>query len=126
MAQNQLRILTDEHIAKAIVQQLRNKGVDVDRVEDTVGKGTLDPAILEYAYDNGCTFLTHDEAIVGHTTNRLNSGKNHNGVFIAPNHLRGTKGIGPIVKYVTEWHEMIVGGAATLQGDVYNQVNYVI
>jgi hypothetical protein len=125
MAQNQFRILTDEHIAGAIVQQLRNNGVDVARVEDTIGKGTPDPDVLEYAYQHGYTFLTHDEAIVAHTTSRLNSGKSHAGVFIAPNHLRGKKGIGPVVEYVTEWHEVIAAGAATLQDEVYNQVNYV-
>jgi hypothetical protein len=125
MAQNQFKILTDEHIAGGVVQQLRKNGVMVERVEDTVGKGTPDPDVLEYANQHGYTLLTHDESIVAHITNRLNSGSNHCGVFIAPNQFRGSKGIGRIVDYVTEWHELIIGGAASLQNDVYNQVNYV-
>ena len=123
MVQSQFRILTDEHIASGVVQQLRKNGVKVERVEDTVGKGTPDPDVLEYAYQHGYTLLTHDEALVGHTTNRLDSGKSHCGVFIAGDHLKGSNGIGRIVGEIVFWHTATQDGAANLQNDVYNQVN---
>jgi hypothetical protein len=125
MAQQRFMIITDEQIAMAVVIQLRKQGVFVERVEDTVGKGTPDPEILEYAFAKGYTLLTHDERIVGHVTDRLDAGNNHAGVFIAPNHLRGSKGIGSLVAEMAFWHEAITSGAATLQDDVYNQIKYI-
>jgi predicted nuclease of predicted toxin-antitoxin system len=125
MAQQRFMILTDEQVAKAIVTQLRNHGVVVERVEDTVGKGTLDPELLEYAYTNGYTLLTHDERIVGHITARLETGKEHAGVFIALHHLRNSKGVGQIIEEIVFWHQAVQAGAATLQNDVYNQIRYI-
>jgi hypothetical protein len=125
MAQNQFRILTDEHIVGAIVQQLRHNGVDVARVEDTIGKGTPDPDMIQYAHENGYCLLTHDEQILGHVKNRTNEGLEHSGLFVAGNHLHGNKGIGRIVEEITFWHNAIINNAANVEDDVYNQVNYI-
>jgi len=125
MAQNQFMILTDEHIAGGVVQQLRKNGVKVERVEDTVGKGTPDPDVLEYAHQNGYTLLTHDERITNHVKSRTDAGLHYNGVFIAGDHLKGTKGIGRIVSEIVFWHTAILNGAANIEVDVYNQVNYI-
>jgi hypothetical protein len=84
MAQR-FKILTDEHIAKAVVTQLRKNSVFVEHVEDTIGKGTLDPDILEYAHTHGFTLLTHDERIVSHISARLDAGNDHSGIFVALN-----------------------------------------
>ncbi|MDQ7025876.1 MAG: DUF5615 family PIN-like protein [Anaerolineae bacterium] len=125
MIENQFKILTDEHIAKAIVQQLRKNGVIVDRVEDTVGKGTPDPDLIEYAHQNNYCLLTHDEHIVSHVKNRANAGFQHSGVFIAGDHLKKPEGIGRIVSEIIFWHSAMLEGAASIQNDVYNQVNYI-
>ena len=125
MAGGEFAILTDEHIHRNIVTQLRARGMTVERVEDTVGKSTLDPKVLDYAYNNGLALLTHDESIGEHITERFNDGKGHAGVFIAPNHLRGSSGIGRIVAEMIFWHEAVASGAASLENDVYNTTHYI-
>ena len=125
MAQNQFKILTDEHIAGGVVQQLRKNGVTVERVEDTVGKGTPDPDVLEYAHQHGYVLLTHDEHIRRHLKVRNDAGLDHSGIFIAGDHLKGVDGVGTIVSELTFWHTAILNGAANIALDLYNQVNYI-
>lgn len=115
-------ILTDENIGKNIVEQLRAKGVQVDRVEDVLGKGTLDPTILEYAHENGYALLTYDESILQHITDRFAENKNHHGVFIVSHHLQGDAGIGRIVTEVEFYDQSIKGDAASVENDVYNKI----
>ena len=69
--------------------------------------------------------LTHDEQITRHITTRQQEGKGHGGVFIAGHHLQGQRGIGTIVTVILEYHELIVGGAATVQNDVNNMTIYI-
>src|SRR5690349_12212626 len=114
MSQAKFLSLVDENMSNAVAEQLQRRGVDTIRVIDVLPTGTKDDRLQEYAYQHGYTLLTHDENIRSHIDNRPSEGKEHCGVFIAPNALQGPKGIGRIVEYVTEYDELIKAGAATL------------
>lgn len=124
MTQPQFKILADEHISNAIVEQLRKKGLTVERVIDVLEAGTPDPELLEYAYENNYTLLTQDEHIRKHINQRYSENKAHCGVFIAPK-SQGSSGYGRIIAFVADYHELIEGGAATLEEDVYNRIEYI-
>lgn len=120
------RILTDVHITPAVAEQLRRQGVDAVRVVDTMPQDTPDPDILEFAFQNSFTVLTHDKKMQIHVNERVDAGLEHLGVFIAADHLQGQTGIGRIVAEVVFVHEAIQAGAATLENDVYNQVKWIV
>ena len=80
---------------------------------------------LPYGLENEYALLTHDEQITGHIATRHKEGKGQGGVFIAGHHLQGQRGIGTIVTFILEYHELIAGGAGTVQDDVYNQITYI-
>lgn len=125
MAQQQFKILADVNIIPAVVEQLRLRGVEADRLIDLLPQNTKDPDILQFAYDNGYTIVTHDKRIPGHVNARIAAGKQYLGVFIALEHLQGIEGVGGTVEELVFWHEAIVAGAASLQNDVYNQIRWI-
>jgi hypothetical protein len=125
MSQTKFLVLTDENISNAVAEQLKKRGVDAERVIDLLPEGTDDDALLEYAYEHGYSILTHDERIKSHVEQRVSTGKSYCGVIIAPHELQGPSGIGRIVGYLSELNEFIKGGAATLENDVYDRINYI-
>ena len=70
------------------------------------------------------SLLTHDEKITHHIAALHKDGKGHGGVFIAGHHLQGQCGIGTIVTFILEYHELLAGGG-TVQDDVRNQIVYL-
>lgn len=122
---SEFKLLADENIAGAVIEQLTKGSVEIHRVSDFLPEGTPDPDMLEFAHKNGYALLTHDERITQHIADRHKEGKEHGGVFVAGHHLQGQTGIGTIVKFITEYAELIVVGAATVQNDVHNQIIYV-
>ena len=119
------KLLADENIAVAVIDQLISRDIDITRVRHVMSEGTPDPELLEYAHENGYALLTHDQKITRHIAARHREGKGHAGVFIAGKHLQGEHGIGTIVKSILEYHALIVAGAGTVQDDVDNHVNYI-
>ena len=122
---NTFKVLADENITAAVIDQLVGKDVHIERVSQFLPEGTPDPDILHYAHENGYALLTHDKEITGHIVSRHNEGKGHAGVFIAGDHLQGQHGIGRIVTFILEYNEVIEAGAGTVQDDVYNHVTYI-
>ena len=119
------KLLADENIAVAVIDQLISRDVDITRVRHVLPEGTPDPDLLEYAHENEYALLTHDQKIIRHIAARHREGKDHAGVFIARRHLQGEHGIGVIVTSILVYHELIAVGAGTVQDDVDNHVNYI-
>ncbi len=119
------KLLADENIAGAVIEQLAGKGVEIRRVSHVLPEDAPDPDVLTYAHENGYVLLTHDEQITRHIATRHKEGKGQDGVFIAGHHLQGKRGIGTIVTFILEYHELISGVAGTVQDDVYNQITYI-
>ncbi len=116
------KVMADEHVANALVQQLNEKGVHAVRLIDHLPTGTPDPEVLAYCHQQRYALITLDEPMRGHIQDRLDKGLEHAGVFIGTNKLQGTKGIGKIVNLIVFYHEAIATGAATVTDDVYNKV----
>ena len=77
---NSVRYYVDEHVADAIVQGLRHRGVDVMTVTEVGMRGRDDPSQLEFALDLGRVIFTQDRDFL-----RLAAGgTSHAGVVYAP------------------------------------------
>ena len=102
----EFKLLVDENIASVVIDQLTKKNVEVKRVSDFLPEGTPDPDMLEFAHESGYVLLTHDERITSHISSRRKEGKDHSGVFIAGHHLQGQGGVGTVVTFIAEYHEL--------------------
>lgn len=54
------RILVDENTSPRVADRLRSNGHEAKHVNETVGDGTSDRAIVEFAAENGYAVLTAD------------------------------------------------------------------
>ena len=64
------KLLADENIAVAVIDQLTGRDIDITRVRHVMSEGTPDPDLLEYAHENGYALLTHDQKITRHIVPR--------------------------------------------------------
>ena len=60
MTCREIKLLTDENVARSVVLWLREQGLDVLDVKEMGWFGASDHAILERAYQEGRFVLTHD------------------------------------------------------------------
>ncbi len=71
---------TDEHVPKAIIQGLRQRGVDVQTVSEVGLRGASDEDHLSWAQKNERVLFTQDTDFL-----RLHaSGSKHSGIVFAP------------------------------------------
>ncbi len=120
---DQIKFYTDSHVAKAVAAQLRRRGVDIVRCQDVGMANAKDHEHLAYATAQERTVVTSDEDFIALDAEWRKQGNPHCGVVYIRPHNR--EAIGTIVRELLFYHEAVVGGAATLERDVYNQVNRV-
>jgi hypothetical protein len=80
-----IRFIADEDFNGRIVRGLllRNRNLDLVRVQDAGLSGASDEKLLEWATDNNRIVLTHDiRSMPRHVTDRLNGGLSVPGVLI--------------------------------------------
>ncbi len=121
-----LKFYTDTHIAKAVAAQLRARGVDVVRCEEVGMSEASDLEHLEYATREGRVMITNDQDFLILDQNWQAQGKRHCGIMHCNKNVQGEIAIGIIVKACLFYHEMIDGGAATVDDDIVNQVLYLV
>jgi len=122
-----LRLHSDRHIHHAITDQLAKHGVDVVRCE-AVGLGdAADIDHLEYATREGRAVVTSDRDFLKLDAMWQRQGRKHGGIFYVGPEIRhqGAKGIGIVVRALLFYHQAIENGAATIDGDIANQVRYI-
>ena len=56
----QIRIYTDEHISKAVIKGLRNRGIDVLTCKEAGHLAASDNVHLDFAFHEGRVILTKD------------------------------------------------------------------
>lgn len=117
-----LKLYTDTHIAKAIVAQLRNRGVDVIRAQDIGMDHANDAAHLEFASGEGRAVLSFDDDFEVLHYQWMQAGKHHFGIFLV---TRDHQNIGMIVEYLAFWNEASNGEAASIEADVYSQFHHI-
>lgn len=120
---NTVKFYTDEHVAASIVRQLREKGVDIVSCQEVGNLGIPDVEQLQYAVQQQRTVITGDADFLRLDSQWRNEGKRHSGIIhIKFNH---PDQMGPIVAWITFLCEAVNTGAADLERDVYNRVQYV-
>ena len=110
-----IKFYTDSHIAKAIVVQLRNRGVDIVRCQDVGMSDADDEEHLEYSTGQGRSVITSDEDFLVLDAQWRSSGKSHAGIIYLPPDRKDA--IGAIVAYMIFLHQAITAGAADLATD---------
>lgn len=55
-----MKLIADEHIPPAFVKALRGEGYDVVDIDETVGLGTEDEEVLDYATEQDRVILSED------------------------------------------------------------------
>lgn len=76
---SQVRYYVDEHIARAVVNGLRRRGIDVVMPAETAMRGRSDPDQLAFATANGRIIVTKDQDFL-----RLHAaGEEHAGIVFA-------------------------------------------
>ena len=121
-----LKLFTDEHIAKAIVDQLRKYNIGVVRCEEVGMKNADDSELLEYATEQGYVLLSMDDDVTRLDVQWRDVGRQHTGIFYAPMaQFQGQSGIGAIVTFCAEWAELIEDGTGTLEDDIHGKLFYI-
>jgi predicted nuclease of predicted toxin-antitoxin system len=118
-----LKFYFDTHIAKAIADQLRVRGVDVIRCEEVGMAAAKDFQHLEYAAAAGRAIVSHDQDFLRLDGEWRAANKSHSGIFFLQEELQGK--VGPIFNALQEYVEWVEAGAATLEKDVINQIIYI-
>jgi len=118
----ELKYFTDKHIPKAVTDQLRNRGVDVLRCEDVQMDSASDPELLVFASQENRALISFDKDFSLRHNEWQQSGKHHAGIFHIASHLQGEKNIGKVVVELFDFHQLIEGGAGTIQDDIENRL----
>ncbi len=114
-----LRLITDTHIAKQIAIQLREKGVDVVRLEELseLPNNAKDTDILEWATTNRRAVLSLDDDFERLHYEWMAEEKIHNGIFFGDSDLQGAGGIGTIVNFIADYARY-VDDMILIEGDL--------
>lgn len=120
-----IRFYTDTHIAKAIAIQLRDKDVDIIRCEEVGLAEASDVEHLTYATKQQRVIITHDDDFLQLDKQWRTEKKSHAGIIYCLPHLQGKSSIGKIVNLCLDLHELIAGGAGTIEEDIVNKVIYL-
>jgi len=89
---SEIRILADEHVPIAVVNQLRAVGIDAVAVDEEGLKGRSDGEVLAYAVESNRAVLTSDQE----DFMQLGRDEEHKGVVVVTKRL----GIGETVREV--------------------------
>ncbi len=118
------KFYTDVHIPKAVVKQLRDKGVDIIHGSEVGKSDDSDVQHLTYCADKKRTIISFDSDFEVLHYRWLTEGKWHAGILKINVALQGDNGIGRIVAIVLGYHENITGGAGQVETDLHNRLYY--
>ena len=113
-----IRLAADENLNYNIVRGVlrRNPEVDIIRVQDAGLSGAEDPAVLEWAAQEGRVLLTHDVAtMTRYAYERVHEGKPMPGVFE----------VGRIVPAGLAIEEILLIAECSLESEWEGQVRYL-
>jgi len=117
-----VRYYLDSHIAKAVMIQLKRRGLDVIHCDDVGRSEAKDFEHLEFATQEGRVMVSQDRDFnwldkIWRRENRV-----HAGIMLLPTGLLGGALIRYAIRELTFYDEMVAGGAATIEDDIYNQL----
>jgi hypothetical protein len=111
-----IRFYTDVHIAREVVRQLQQKGVDIIHCGDVGMSDADDEDHLQYATANGRVMVTCDEDYEHLSAAWQAAGRAHGGIVYFMTGEK-CKSIGLIVREILFLHE-----ASVYEDDLYNRV----
>jgi predicted nuclease of predicted toxin-antitoxin system len=94
----EVKFYTDEHVSKAVVKGLRQRGADVLTVPEAGMMGASDPEHLERAARDGRVFFTQDDDFL-----RLAAASPHAGIVYA----RQQTPIGEVIRGLMLIHQVL-------------------
>jgi len=62
---SEIRYFTDENVSRAVINGLRQRGVDIQSVPEVAMIGASDEEILAYAFQEGRVLYTQDDDFLG-------------------------------------------------------------
>lgn len=113
-----IRLATDENLSRAILRGVprRLPEADIVRIQDAGLSGAEDPAILQWAAEEGRVMLSHDVATMAYfASQRIEAGLPMSGLFEVPDHL-------PIGRAI---EDIILLATCSLEGEWEDQVRYL-
>ncbi len=108
---SQIRYYTDEHVARAVIHGLRQRGIDVLSVPDAGMMAATDEAHLAFAFTQGRVIFTQDTDFLRLAA----SGALHAGVVYAPQHTS----IGDIIRGLVLIYQVLQAE------DIIGQIEYL-
>lgn len=120
-----LKFYTDTHIARAVAEQLRAKGVDIVRCEEVDMAEASDAAHLAYAAREGRVMVTQDADFAALHMEWLRTGRSHAGIMRIPPDLQGEAQKSFAVTELLFYHEAERAGALDIASDIRNQLIYL-
>jgi predicted nuclease of predicted toxin-antitoxin system len=108
-----IRFHLDQHVANAVAQGLRLRGIDVTTTHDAGLQDADDLAHIAYAAAQGRVIFTQDDDFLRHH----HSGVSHAGIVYSK---QGTRTVGQIVRHLKLLHDCLDDEA-----DMVGQVEYL-
>lgn len=96
---SQIRYYTDEHVARAVIHGLRQRGIDVLSVPEADMLSATDEAHFAFAFTQGRVLFTQDTDFLRLAA----SGTHHTGVVYAPQHTP----IGDVIRGLVLIHQLL-------------------
>jgi predicted nuclease of predicted toxin-antitoxin system len=111
-----ISLYLDEHVARAVTEGLRLRGIDVLTVQEDGRRGASDAAVLDRATEVGRPLFTQDEDLLIEASRRIARGTDFAGVIYA-HQLRVT--IGDCVR------NLVLLATAARPDELRNRVEYL-
>jgi len=94
------RFLIDENLEPDLVTLLRRESIDAEHVQETVGKGTDDTAIAEYALENDLIIVTNNVSDFAHQPS-----EDHAGLALVYDDTRPPSALATAIKAMVETYD---------------------
>jgi predicted nuclease of predicted toxin-antitoxin system len=121
----QLRFYTDTHIAKAVAEQLRAKGIDIIRCEEVGMASASDEAHLEYATREGRVLVSQDEDFIRIDAQWRQTSRQHAGIMRVPPDLQGTAQISYLVTELLFYYNAVEADAVDYATEIFGTIIYL-
>ena len=96
------RLILDEHIAKDVIQALRQGGWHVERVHEVLGHRTKDDVVFTYAASHQLVWLTSDQNALVLPIRWLREARAFTGMLVWTDELRRQMTAGEFIEYLVE------------------------
>lgn len=120
-----LRFYFDTHIARAVADQLRRRGVDVTRCEEVGMAEADDEVLLQYATDQKRIMVTLDADFLDLDQQWRQTDRAHGGIMKVDQRYQGDAQIGHLVKQLLFYDEAERAGAVDYASEIANHVLYL-